>query len=115
MPAAKTTLFVSAKNYCGDVQIVDSGLAQGSCFFRNGAADERVDHGYLKDADGFLSTGDFQYDLSMRKVVQCKRLLTRREEVGWGVVPMVCMPCTDGCLFLGRDARAYERVLDLAG
>ncbi|CAM9494152.1 unnamed protein product [Pylaiella littoralis] len=52
------------------VQVVDSGVAQGSCFFRNSATTFGPDHGYLRDADGSLGTGDFQYDLSQRKVVQ---------------------------------------------
>eukprot|EP00904_Undaria_pinnatifida_P010402 jgi/Undpi1/6492/HiC_scaffold_20.g08971.m1 len=52
------------------VQVVDSGLAEGSCYFRHSASSSGVDHGYLKEADGTLSTGDMQYDLSRRKVVQ---------------------------------------------
>ena len=53
-------------------QVLDSGVAQGSCFFRDSATTLGPDHGYLKDPDGTLGTGDFQYDLSQRKVVQCE-------------------------------------------
>lgn len=53
-------------------QVLDSGVAQGSCFFRNSATTLGPDHGYLRDADGTLGAGDFQYDLSQRKVVQCE-------------------------------------------
>ena len=54
------------------VQVVDSGLAEGSCFFSHSASSGGVDHGYLKEADGTLGTRDLQYDLSRRKVVQCE-------------------------------------------
>lgn len=53
-------------------QVLDSGVAQGSCFFRNSATTLGPDHGYLRDADGTLGAGDFQFDLSQRKVVQCE-------------------------------------------
>ncbi|CAM9423672.1 unnamed protein product, partial [Laminaria digitata] len=36
------------------VQVVDSGLAEGSCFFSHSANSGGVDHGYLKEADGTL-------------------------------------------------------------
>lgn len=59
-------------------QVLDSGVAQGSCFFRDSATTLGPDHGYLRDADGTLGTGDFQYDLSQRKVVQCECIFTFR-------------------------------------
>lgn len=55
----------------GSPKIVDSGIAEGSCFFRDGEDHEPVEHGYLFDADGNLA-GYLAYDLSKRKVVQCE-------------------------------------------
>lgn len=53
-------------------QIVDSGISEGSCFFRHSSSSGGVDHGYLKDEDGSRGSGDYQYDLSRRKLVQCE-------------------------------------------
>ncbi|CAM9830520.1 unnamed protein product, partial [Ectocarpus sp. 13 AM-2016] len=49
------------------VQVVDSGIDEGSCFFRDSATTLGPDHGYLRDYDGTLGTGDYTYDLSQRK------------------------------------------------
>lgn len=55
----------------GSLKVADSGVAEGSCFFRDGEDHEPVEHGYLFDADGELA-GYLVYDLSKRKVVQCE-------------------------------------------
>lgn len=53
-------------------QVVDSGVSEGSCFFRHSESSASVEHGYLKEADGSLGSSDLQYDLTRRKVVQCE-------------------------------------------
>lgn len=63
--------------YMGSPKIVDSGIAEGSCFFRDGEDHDPLEHGYLFDADGDLE-GYLAYDLSKRKVVQCEIIWNRR-------------------------------------
>ncbi|CAN0071048.1 unnamed protein product, partial [Ectocarpus sp. 12 AP-2014] len=41
------------------VQVVDSGIDEGSCFFRDSATTLGPDHGYLRDYDGTLGAGDY--------------------------------------------------------
>lgn len=53
-------------------QVVDSGVGEGACFFVDGLEDVRVEHGYLLNADGSIGKGDFTFDLSRRKIVQCE-------------------------------------------
>lgn len=57
--------------------MVDSGVQEGSCYFANSASDEEtVEHGYLLDEDETLGKGDFLYDLSRRKIIQCELSFT---------------------------------------
>lgn len=60
-------------------QIVDSGIQEGSCYFADSAEGGGVDHGYLLDEDGVHGAGEFPYDLSRRKVVQCEILASNVE------------------------------------
>ncbi|CAM9635731.1 unnamed protein product, partial [Discosporangium mesarthrocarpum] len=53
------------------IQITDSGLSEGSCYFAEGAEEGApLEHGYLMDAGGRYVQGDFRYNMSRRKVVQ---------------------------------------------
>lgn len=53
-------------------QVVDNGVQEESCYFAEDEDGGTVVHGYLRDEDGALGEGDFSFDLSRRKVVQCK-------------------------------------------
>lgn len=56
-------------------------MGEGSCYFKDGVDSKPVKHGYLLDEDGKLGEGDFTFDLSRRKVVQCK---SSSKEAVWG-------------------------------
>lgn len=59
------------------LKVVDSGVAERSCYFTHSAGGVDLEHGYLKDADGTLGSGDFPSDSTRRKVVQCEERACR--------------------------------------